>query len=274
MTKFTGCVLASLLLSLATACGGADAGVDEHGGGSSGVRITGTNGRLSNTKLSPAPLPTPTTTGQEPAIVDFYINQTSPTNFELVAVVSGTMPLDELHIEIGGEHYVVDLSGALPPPLSPDACDLQGVVCTDACLAACGCLSCDDSTFKSALAGACAATCSTPGVIGSEPYTNEAVFADIIYNGYTIDGTTINGTLSSVGASCSAAQCTELAAPTKMVSVDLVGINYDEVLGQFANVQTQVSTPATPDEPASISSPFASATVRVNDNCDPAACRP
>lgn len=95
-----------------------------------------------------------------------------------------------------------------------DALASQGIQCTDACIRACGCVSCGDAAIAKNLKQACAVTCSanvSSGAIKSAPYNgSEATLASYVYNGNPELG--LQGSASQVG--CSASSCSSAATPT------------------------------------------------------------
>jgi hypothetical protein len=221
-------------------------------------------------------MPSPTRTGSEPVIESAAFANSGSNSFNLQVSFSGSAEVKLLHVQINGKHYVSDLS-ASTNSTKLDACEVvakqQGVTCTPACLKACACVSCSDSTTEDNIEGACAAVCSInvqSGNIGpgQQPYTSEAVFADIEYNGYS----GVPGLLQSFNG-CSASVCTSAATGAKKATLQFTVPDFSFVPNlQVGNL---VATGDSPSGPV-VSEPFSSAAATVSNicpayaNCDPA----
>jgi len=182
-----------------------------------GVEVPGV-GFLVGGRKSNDPMPTPTNTGAEPVISDWFFVGTNEA-FTLNVVVNSELSLEAVHVQIDGQHYVVDASPEYAWTGSVDACEMitsqQGYSCTQACLDACACVTCDDSVIRDAIHGSCAGECSIgvqQGTVGPghEPYTSEVAFADIVYNGTVINNTPVDGVLASFPG-CEASKCAAAA---------------------------------------------------------------
>jgi hypothetical protein len=241
------------------------------GGSSSsdGVEIDGLPGvkLLGSASVSSAPMPSPTSTGNEPVIASATFANTGSNSFALDVAFSGSAEVKLLHIEINGKHYISDLSAATKVT-KPDACDVlakqQGTTCTPACLKACSCVSCSDSSTEENIEGACATVCSInvqTGTIGpgNDLFTSEAVFADLEYNGY--EG--VPGLLQSFPG-CSASVCKSAASASKKATLQFSAPDF----GFLPNLQVGnlVATNDTPEGPVA-SQPFNSAAATVRDIC-------
>jgi hypothetical protein len=259
-----------LVFSLCLAgCGGSSSSPD-------GVLIEGLDGvkLLGTATLSSDPMPSPTSTGKEPVIASATFENSGSNSFNLQVTFSGSTEVKLLHVQINGKHYVSDLSAGTKSA-KPDACEIiakqQGVTCTPACLKACACVSCSDSTIEDAIEGSCAAVCSInvqQGIIGPgmEPYTSETVFADLEYNGYM----EVPGLLQSFNG-CSASVCTKAASAAKKATLQFTAPDFSFVPNlQVGNL---VATADSPSGPVA-SQPFNSAAATVsnicpaNTNCD------
>jgi hypothetical protein len=252
----------ALVLSLSLAgCGSSSSSSD-------GVLIEGLPGvKLLGASESADPMPSPTSTGNEPVIESAAFENSGSNSFNLQVSFSGTAVVKLLHMEINGKHYVSDLS-ASTKSAKPDACEIiakqQGVTCTPACLKACACVSCTDSTIEDNIEGACAAVCSInvqSGNIGpgQQPYTSEAVFADLEYNGYM----GVPGLLQSFNG-CSASVCTSAASSAKKATLHFTAPDFSFVPNM--QVGNLVATSDSPSGPV-VSEPFNSAAATVRNIC-------
>jgi len=250
-----------LSLCLVAGCGGSSS--------SDGVLIEGLPGvkLLGAASVSSDPMPSPTRTGSEQVIASAAFQNSGSNSFNLQVSFSGSTVVKLLHVQINGKHYVSDLS-ASTKSTKPDACEViaqqQGVTCTPACLKACACVSCSDSTTEDNIEGACAAVCSInvqSGNIGpgKQPYTSEAVFADLEYNGYS----GAPGLLQSFNG-CSASVCTSAASAAKKATLQFTVPDFSFVPNlQVGNL---VATGDSSSGPVA-SQPFTSAAATVSNVC-------
>lgn len=243
----------------------------------SGLKLSLPKGRLWN-----GPLPQATSTGVEPVVTSAQWVYVTQNVFGIELDVDTQGPVTAVYLEINGSVYVFD-PVALESGGAADinACNIlaeqQGYSCTQACLDACACVSCNDEAIESNLVNSCAVNCSIyshQGAIGPEPYTSEAVFADIVYNGYTNGAGTVPGMLQSIDG-CSGQVCSD-QAPVSQEKPKRVRIDFyrqdTSFLSNF-NTGNLVAESQPADSPVVSSPAGAPAQIRTGGNCDPAACR-
>jgi hypothetical protein len=174
-------------------------------------------------KKHDGPLPAATSRGDEPVIAHADWVPVKKNVFALELHLESETPVRSIFIEINGAVYEIEASpmeGASYEEI--DACNIlaeqQGYGCTEACLEACACASCDDPMVENNMVKSCAMTCSIyshEGLLGSEPYTDEAVYADIVYNGSPEHG--LPGLMQSI-PTCRSKTCSDRAAASKRKS--------------------------------------------------------
>lgn len=197
----------------------------------------------------PAALPESSPDEDAPVIESIHAAQTSNNQFSLYIEVTALAPIETVFLDFG-EHGVFAVAAQPVSFVVPDACSIlestQGYGCTDECVAACECLSCGDGTTEEASKGACATACSiarNEGNLTQAPYAgSEAVFADVIYNGYEDQPGVIAGT------ACQASACE--AAATSASTVVEVGFYYQDFPDLVPLGAAVVQTAPTPERPS------------------------
>ncbi len=267
---WTALLMVSLLGASLSGCS------DEQGG----ALIRSVGASLPTGRRSDEPFPKPTKTGSEPSISSASFKNTGSTSFNLIVKYQSTVAVSELHMDINGDHYIVDVPlPAVDAQGNIDACQIAasatGVSCTPACLKACACVECTNGIVGDNIEGSCAATCSigvAKGTIGpgKQPYTSEAVYADIIYNGYTVSGTRVPGTLDSISG-CNASACRAASDAEKSIEVPFVVQDWS-FIGDLNVGALATSAPATESGPSIVSEGHA-ASLNPYMSCDPGPCR-
>ncbi len=225
------------------------------------------------------PFPPPSAADNRPVITAGQWKNTGPNSFALGLSVRSPIPIQELHLELGGAHFIVTGSGG---STDIDACAMlqqqQGYGCTKACVDACSCASCTEAIYETNAEGSCSVTCSTlshDGGLSQAPYNgSEVTFADVIYNGY-VDAQgvkQVSGLLDSF-ASCSGSVCADAAAAEKVVWFDMY-IQDWSFLDALDDIGCGVGTPPTEKSSPMMSnkSNAGSATFKQAKACDPGAC--
>jgi len=185
-----------------------------------GTCVTGVELSLPNGRRHDGPMPQPTTTGSEPVITWSDWVPVNRDTFALELHVASAMPVSVVYLEINDAVYEIEAEAvAAPSTQEVNACNLlvesQGITCSAACLEACGCATCSDVAVEKNLTNACALNCSVQdhqGLIGPEPFTSEAVFADLLYSGDASSG--LPGMLAQLPG-CSGQICFDRAASSK-----------------------------------------------------------
>lgn len=202
------------------ACGGDEATAESFHPSEDAVEI-GTTGVYLRDGERVDEAPSPTTTPNAPVITSASAKQTGTNEFELKLEVEhepgATIAWAFLDF---GEHGVYRTHVHAPSAVAPagggsgdyaktcrEMMAKQNISCTDACISACACVTCGDSTVLNNLKLACATTCSanvSSGAIDSAPYDgSEAKLADVVYNGSPDVG--LQGTATAAG--CNASAC-------------------------------------------------------------------
>ncbi|MFH1435315.1 MAG: hypothetical protein ABIJ56_06330 [Pseudomonadota bacterium] len=199
---------------------------------------------------SPDPMPTPTSYGDEPVISGYTATATSGTTFKIEFDVISPYPVTKMHMEMNGEHYIADIEPQGTGEVGDiDACqilaDATGITCTQACVDACTCVTCSDSTIQSNIRQACSVGCSTSyaqgGIGPGQTFASEVDAADKIVNGYSTVPGLINGMPCS-GSVCSAVNTT----PPVEVRFNLVSTDYSFLDGWETGCLVAESLPPEP----------------------------
>lgn len=195
----------------------------------SSVQIGDLNLTMEAGTLSPDPMPSPTYEGGEPVIQGYTVISTGDASFAVDFDVLSDFPITQVHFDMNGGHYIADVSSD-SGSADIDACQIlakaQGYDCTQACLDACACVTCDSAETESNLEQGCSVSCSVSAATGQigagQIYENEIIFADIAYNGNAV----VDGVLDSQ-PSCGGGECRAAADAQKVVRVNFGFVETD-----------------------------------------------
>lgn len=168
-------------------------------------------------------LPSYSNDAAAPVIVDVTAYKSGPSSFELNFDVESYSSIKYVYLNFGSDGiYKAAVTEALgagvdePPTACGVAASQQGITCTKACLAACGCLSaCPSEQIELNAEQACALNCTlydNQGLLDDAPYNgSEKNFAAYLYKG--LPGTGLTGVAQQ--AMCSASSCAGAPDPNK-----------------------------------------------------------
>lgn len=160
-------------------------------------------------------LPTPSSDPAAPRIVAIRGYKTSPTSFEMHFEVESYRTIEYVYLDFDTNGIykaavteVLEAGTDAPPTACGVAAQQQGITCTQACLAACGCLTdCPDEQIELNAEQACALNCTiadNSNALNGPPYNgSEKTFASVVYNGLPSSG--LIGVATQ--AKCSASKC-------------------------------------------------------------------
>lgn len=227
---------------------------------------------------SPDPIRPATTTGQEPRITGGRIYQEDGGDTMVIEIdYIGPVQPETLLLEFGDTVLAFALEVAASGDISDLACrvaEMQGYPCTDACRAACSCVSCSNSSQEVGIHGGCAVNCSIYSAMGQIPgpiYSSEEDLAYKVYYGYMgVDG------ILDTYPSCSGSMCTVTTGGTMQAraSFGMVGVDYGPALNSITtNSRAQLTSPPSPISSVGIrSEPFPTGMLDTSRACDPARC--
>jgi hypothetical protein len=115
----------------------------------------------------------------------------------ILAVTAEAGPaFEQIYVEVNAQVFIIDSRESLIDGGRLDFCGVlessQGIACTDACIAACQCLSCADELIEHNARGSCTTTCSiwadNGGIGPGQAYESEVQMVNLLVNGDPANG--------------------------------------------------------------------------------------
>jgi hypothetical protein len=192
---------------------------------------------LTNATESDEPMPQPSSDPDAPVVIGGSMS--NPITGVAQVTVETTTTIVEVHLAIDGRHFIIDpaLVTSSGDVADIDACEIlaaqQGYSCTQACLEACGCISCGQGVTEDAIEQACSVNCSIysqQGLLQEAPWNgSEATFAKLVYEGYSENGVSVDGLLDQFPG-CSSSSCTTgSGAAGENYSFGIIGVDYPSI---------------------------------------------
>ena len=218
-------------------------------------------------------LPSSTGEGGEATVSSISLEEHS-FGFNLLVNVSTVHPIENIYLDLGEfllkYPVAAGTSSSENPYFTIEACNVlaesQGISCTERCLEACSCVTCDDEYASQAALQGCAVTCSAHKALNNwddELYKNEQDFAYKIYNGHQVYDSWVPGILEQIpmcqANSCEPYQDGPSSGPREeAVGVPFIGTDTDAALSMISQMGSAiyVETRAPSSSSTLVSEPF------------------